>query len=268
MDDMTLLKKIDETCAGVGLDAYLEGLVWPLSIPGVKARVSTIQSPMINMVGMATFTEANANDGIQNVIARYRQEEKMFGWLVGPTSRPANLGDHLISAGFIHIEEEAMWGMVLRDLNSPIAVNPEIRVEQVTLADWYANISMITRAYGFDMTEEVANTVTRLHESLGAQSKIYLAYAPDQDEPVAFSASIFDDDKSVVVLGGAATVKEYRGKGIYSTMVAKRLEDAQVWGATSAIIQAVKQTSAPICAQMGFEIICPIDLYAYMFKEE
>jgi N-acetylglutamate synthase-like GNAT family acetyltransferase len=68
-------------------------------------------------------------------------------------------------------------------------------------------------------------------------------------------------NERLVCLAGAATLEEYRGKGIYSTMVAKRLEDARALGITSAIIQANKKTSAPICAQLGFEIVCPIDVY-------
>jgi predicted N-acetyltransferase YhbS len=264
MDKQTLSKMIDETCAMVGKDIQAEGAIWPLSIPGVKARVSTIQDPVLNLVGMATFSETNVDEGIQNVIEQYRQEQKIFGWVVGPTSQPANLGERLLAAGLVKVEEEAQWGMVLHDLDHAIAVNADIRVEQVTFADWDAHVAMIAQAFGFGMTEDASRLVVRLYESLGEKAKVYLAYVPDREEPVAFSAFVYDEESHAVTLGPAATLEAYRSKGIYTSMVAKRLDDAREMGATCAVIQAVKKTSAPLCQRMGFEVVSSIDLYAYL----
>jgi len=249
---------------GIGSDAYPEKLIWPVTLPGVTARSSNIQSPIQNLVGLSTLTEENVDEGIQHVINHYRAEKKIFGWLVGPTSQPANLRDRLVAAGFTEMKEEGMWGMVLKNTNTPILTNPDIRVKRVSIADWNMNIAMLVEAYGFGMSEEVANSLNRVYESMGELCQVYFAYVPEREEPVAFAASIFDRGRSVLTLGGAATLKAYRGRGIYATMVAKRLEDARAMGITCAIIQAIKTTSAPICAKLGFEIVCPIDHYAYL----
>lgn len=262
LEEKVLLKIIDEMCAAVGMDIDAGEHLRKLSIPGVKARISEIQSPMINLVGMAELTESNLDDGIQAVVDTYRNEGKIFGWLVGPTSQPANLGEKLLDAGLIKLEDECMYGMVLRDLNHSIVVNPKIRVEKAGFEEVYANVSMLAKAYGFGMTEEAALAIINFYNMIGAS--MYLAYPEGQAEPVAFSSFLLDDSGEVVLLGGAATVEEYRGQGIYSSMVAKRLEDAKKLGCTTAIIQAVKGTSAPICANLGFESVCEIDFYADM----
>lgn len=264
MDKTALLRKIDEMCAGVGMNIQLDGVIWPIFVAGVKARLSVVQSPMLNLVGMAEFTEENVDNGIQNVINLYRQEGKIFGWLVGPSTQPANLGEQLLAAGLMKIEDECMRGMVLPDLNHSIQTNPTIRVEQVAISEWDANKAMMARAYGFGMTEEVIEPIIRFHESFGEQAKVYLAYADDREDPISFSSAFFDNAGEIILLGGAATVEEYRGKGVYSSMVAKRLEDARDMGYTIAIVQAVKGTSAPLCEKLGFESVSEIDFYAYI----
>jgi len=45
--------------------------------------------------------------------------------------------------------------------------------------------------------------------------------------------------------------------------MAKRLADARALGMEAAILQADRRTSAPICANLGFEKVCSIDLYVW-----
>ena len=60
-----------------------------------------------------------------------------------------------------------------------------------------------------------------------------------------------------------ATLSEYRGKGVYTALMAKRLADARALGMEAAVLQADRTTSAPICANLGFEEVCSLDLYAW-----
>jgi GNAT superfamily N-acetyltransferase len=261
MDERDLVRMIDETCMNVGMDLYPEGWVWPLRVLGVKACASHVQNVQSNVVGMTTLTEANVDEVIQRVIERYQQEHKSFCWLVGPTSRPADLGDYLHAAGFR--QEMAAVGMVLRNLSHAITVNPAVRVEQVSLADLDAKRSMLAEAYGHGMSEEAITLGLRFAEAYGERATCYLAYLQDHDEPVASSLALLDVERQCVLLRGGAVLEAYRGKGIYTAMVAKRLDDARAMGAASAIIQADKQTSAPICAKLGFEAVCSFHGYIY-----
>jgi hypothetical protein len=256
MDEKALQRKIEETFMFVGYHLFIEGQVWPVKVSGVTAQVSSIQSRLINLVGLSTFIEANVDEGIQQVLAAYRREEKIFNWFVGPTSQPANLGEHLTAAGLTH--RASIKGMVLRDIHHTIKSNPDVDVKQVSAAELNRHFDMQTRAFGIPVA--VTNIFNRYYEILGEKARLYLAYVPDQEEPVAFSASVLEDD-GIVVLLGAATLEAYRGRGIYTSMVAKRLDDALARGATTAIIQSDPQTSAPICAKLGFEHVCSLDLY-------
>ncbi len=53
-------------------------------------------------------------------------------------------------------------------------------------------------------------------------------------------------------------------RGICTALVARRLADARAAGAEAAVIQAVRGTSAPVCANLGFKEILPLEFYAWV----
>src|SRR5437667_245607 len=79
-----------------------------------------------------------------------------------------------------------------------------------------------------------------------------------------FRNLVFVPGTSIVLLGGAATVGDLRGRGIYTSLVARRLADARAAGADAAVIQAVRGTSAPVCARLGFKEVVPLEFYAWV----
>ncbi|QBD75809.1 hypothetical protein EPA93_07225 [Ktedonosporobacter rubrisoli] len=263
MDETAIVSRIEATFMLLGYHTYVDGLVWPMDVPGVTARVSSLQSTFLNRVGLATFTEANVDEGIAQVLARYRQAGKFFGWYVGPTSQPHNLGERLVAAGLTY--RGSVKGLVLRNFDQAIKSDPTIRVEQVSFAAWNAQRSMIARAFGLD--RELMSILNLCYGTINKPIAFYLAYVPDLEEPVATAVSVFDG-YGIVALLGAATLEAYRSRGIYTAMVAKRLEDAHVMGATTAIVQSDPETSAPILHKLGFEQVCSLDSYAPSEKVE
>ena len=95
----------------------------------------------------------------------------------------------------------------------------------------------------------------------------YFAYIEDNDDPVAVASMWYRQDHPIVLLGGAATLPEYRGRGVYTSLVAQRLKIAHDNGVQAAVISAVRSTSAPICQKIGFVERCSLDLYAWMPPE-
>ena len=89
---------------------------------------------------------------------------------------------------------------------------------------------------------------------------IYLVYPKNGQDPVEFSV-LTRVTPEIVLLGGSAVSEAWRGKRIYKALVQKRLQDARAAGATKAFIQAVEETSAPICEKLGFRDICRFQFY-------
>ena len=151
--------------------------------------------------------------------------------------------------------------MSLTDLASPIRGNPSVRVEEVAPADAIREADMMGRAY--ELPTDVAAFFVRLLGQKGAiRSRGYFAYL-DGNAPVAWSFLVYIPGTRIVLLGGAATLPEERRNGIYAALVKRRLDDARADGAEAAIIQADRDTSAPICAKLGFRELCGLELYVW-----
>jgi GNAT superfamily N-acetyltransferase len=233
----------------------ISGLTHDLGIAGLRGRVTRVSHPIANLCGDARFSEREADALIEKVRQRYGHLE--FGWVTGPSTKPADLPRRLEAAGLTHAESLA--GMSLTDLATPIAVNPAVRVKEVSPAEVLPEIDMMARAYGLPID------VMRLFNDLVAASadrirtRVYFGYV--DGNPVAWSYLTYVADSPTVLLGGAATLEEYRGHGLYTALVAQRLADARADGRTSAIVQADRKTSAPICAKLGFRELCGLDIF-------
>ena len=239
----------------------VSGLSEDLGVKGVRGRVTDLSHPLANMVGMANIAPDDVAATLKMVRNRFSGGRKAYGWVTGPLTRPHDLGERLVASGLKKIDE--MAGMVLTDLAVPIAVGPRIEVREGTLQEAQAASEMMGRAY--DMPEEVARFFNVLLAMTGSKVKNsgYFAYVDGGSEPVGWSYLVYLPDSPIVLLGGAATLPEHRGRGIYSALVAKRLADARADGRSAAVIQAVRSTSAPIAAKLGFREVCGLEFYAW-----
>jgi len=239
----------------------VSGLSEDLGVKGVRGRVTDLSHPLANLVGMADIAPDAVEATLKMVRNRYSGGRKAYGWVTGPLTRPHDLGQRLVASGLV--KEDEMAGMVLTDLAIPIAVDSKIEIREATLHEAQEASAMMARAYG--MPEEVArffNVLLAMTDSK-VKNRGYFAYVDGGSEPVAWSYLVYLPDSPIVLLGGAATVPEHRGRGIYSALVAKRLADARADGRRAAVIQAVRATSAPICAKLGFREVCGLEFYAW-----
>lgn len=263
-DDLHV-RRIDETCGGISLTiSGHDDVFWRAPLDGVTARCTVVQDPAVNLVGLSTLTEATVDRGIASVLDYYREQGKMFSWVVGPTSTPANLGERLLAHGFTRNDDEAMWGMVQHPLDTEIPMATGTTIRRVTRAEALPHKAMLAAAYGFGLTEDAIDWLLLLLEALGDQTAIYLAWVDDTPDPVAWSFVFYHPDGDTMVLGGSATLPTHRHRGLYKALVAQRLRDAHARGCTTAIVHAVRTTSAPICERLGFAVVCPIELYQWV----
>ncbi|MEX2047087.1 MAG: GNAT family N-acetyltransferase [Chloroflexota bacterium] len=239
----------------------VSGLSEDLGVKGVRGRVTDLSHPLANLVGMADIAPEDLDATLKMVRNRYSRGRKAYGWVTGPLTRPHDLGARLVASGLTKADE--MAGMVLTDLSVPIRVDPRIAVREATLHEAQAASGMMGRAYG--IPEEVVRFFNVLLAMTDGKvnNRGYFAFVDGGTEPVAWSYLVYLPDSPIVLLGGAATLPEHRGRGIYSALVARRLADARADGRGAAVIQAVRSTSAPIAAKLGFREVCGLEFYAW-----
>jgi GNAT superfamily N-acetyltransferase len=239
----------------------VSGLSEDLGVKGVRGRVTDFSHPLANLVGMADIAPESIDATLKMVRNRYSGGRKAYGWVTGPLTRPHDLGARLVAAGLAKSDE--MAGMAITDLAVDISVDPSIEIREATLHEAQAASDMMARAYG--IPEDIArffNVLLAMTESK-VPNRGYFAYVDGGDQPVGWSYLVYLPDSPIALLGGAATLPEHRGRGIYSALVAKRLADARADGRRAAVIQAVRSTSAPIAAKLGFREVCGLEFYSW-----
>ena len=151
--------------------------------------------------------------------------------------------------------------MALEDLDRPIRSNPELEIREASARDALEVERVMVPGYGIPLdVVRVFNTMIFAARDLPA--RVYLAEYRGQSIAAAYLVHL--PGARIVLLGGAATLPEHRGRGAYTALVAKRLADARAAGAEAAVIQAVRETSAPICAKLGFEERCALQFYSWI----
>jgi hypothetical protein len=228
----------------------------------VVGRETPVSHPVANLVGCADLDAASADKTIQAVRDRFAASRKSFGWITSPSSRPRDIPRRLTEAGLVKADELA--GMALTDLSLPIRANPEVEVRPAGVDEQRQAIPMTASAYGLPLDAAEWFTEALIAAAGRLRSTMYHAFLPGHSGPVAFGNLVFVPDISIVLLGGAATVTDVRGRGIYTSLVARRLADARAAGAVAAVIQAVRGTSAPVCANLGFKELLPLEFYAWV----
>jgi GNAT superfamily N-acetyltransferase len=239
------------------------GRLTHLSVPSLLGRVTECAHPLANLVGAATFPDGTAaNAGIAEIVRLAEGRGLPFGWVLGPSGTPADLRERLGAAGFAPAGV-TMAGMVLRDLGAAPPAQDGVTVREVGPEAAPVLAPLMAEAYGLP-----ADVAELLAASAFMPSphwvRAYFAYVPGETAPVACGLGTYLADSDIFLLGGAATLPAHRGKGTYRALVARRLADARAEGRTAAVIQAVRETSAPVCARLGFEEACELEMYVYL----
>ena len=211
-----------------------------------------------HMVGFTRVDENSIGTTIEAVKSYYGAYGQPFVWMVNERSQPANLADYLQAAGFVRAR--CFHGMVFTDLHHMIKLNPKVSIH-VAQKDDHCHVHRLYHdAYGMGDDDHVA-AILAMRNAVNARH--YLAWIEGESQPVAVGTMYYIPDQPIVTLQGAATLEAFRGKGIYSALLARRLDDARRDGMETAVAHANPETSGPILARMGFEKVLDLGLYRY-----
>lgn len=239
------------------------GRLGRLPLAGVESRVIPFSHPLANIVGAARLDNGNTLQTVQQVLHFFCSQGRSFSWRIGPPTTPGHLGAYLVANGLEQRGE--LTGMVLADLSLPIPTNPAITIREATGDDLCVTSRLMAAAYPLppELAAILAQAFLTGVNHSEAHSRVYLAYARDSEEPVGIATAIFFRRMPLVSLVGAGTLESHRGKGVYRTLLAHRLAQARAEGIQGAVIQALPNSSAPICRKVGFIERCTIEAYTW-----
>ena len=205
--------------------------------------------------GMVAFAELNAIDvsrQIDEQVAFFQKQGQSFEWKVYDFDSPPDLKTRLEERGFKSRDAEAFMVMNTADWVPSIPVFSGIRIQKATtlsqLRDFVAAETAIWPEVAIWHLEKYAGQLAADPEALS----IYCAY--DGETPVATGRVSFPPG-SFADLNGGGVVSAMRGRGIFSGLLSRRIEEARSRGYRWIAVDAAPM-SRPILLRKGFHHVC------------
>jgi GNAT superfamily N-acetyltransferase len=179
-------------------------------------------------------------------------------WKLHGHDEPADLADRLRSAGFEPQERETV---VIGPVALPAAPPPEgVRLREVTArADLERIARMEATVWGADRSWQV----DALEKEIGADpNAITVVVAEAGGEVVSAGWVRYVRGTAFATLWGGSTLREWRGRGIYKSLVSYRAELAAARGHTLLQVDA-SDDSRPILERLGFVPVTTTTPYVY-----
>ena len=222
--------------------------------------------PGSNFVGGMRWTADDADRRIEEIIAFHRERNIGFQWWVTPYDTPADLRERLEKHGLILAGDAATMARSGLDRLDDIPQNSEVTFEVLdgyddAAIDALAHITMVC----FNWTQEQIDErrpgwIERMRdERFREREANYLARINGQ--PVGYGRIQLQG--GIAYLGRAATLPEFRGRKVYSTLLRRRMEEAHARGYHVAAINA-EPMSRPIVERFGFREYSRIYIYGWM----
>lgn len=217
--------------------------------------------PWMSQVRFARWSAQEAEERIDEVLAFFRERRRSFVWHIGPSSAPADLPDRLLRRG-LEVESDTRF-LVARLPVTGLRRNADVRiVDARTESEVRAYLRFARREWSDPEIEDAVADRVRSFAVYGERMGNVLGYLGS--ELVANAAWRDSSDGRAVYLSGAGTLPEHRGKGIYQTLVAYRLERAMQRGCEFAVIQARADTSLPILLRRGFTEVARVPVLMHI----
>ena len=211
-----------------------------------------------SFIGYFEMNEQDIDAVITTEIDYFKKLQRSFEWKTYDLDQPQDMGERLVSQGFVAEQPESF---MLLDLRSSLATcaNTDACVEVMDRAGITDAISVQEAVWGGDLTDKL-NRLVFTRQQNPENLTVYVIY--QDDIPVSSAWIMYNDDSPFAGVWGGSTLPLYRGRGYYSALLNKRISDAKQRGMKYLCIDA-SEMSRSIVARHGFEFICYTTPYIY-----
>ena len=201
------------------------------ALPGLVRLIDLVER--FSTVIYTDLPEADVERAIDEQIAYFEQLGHDFEWKVFSHDRPADLVERLRARGFDIDEVEAILGLEVDSAPAQL-FEPTPAVRQV-----------------FDPSE----APERIRwEMINTPDQVSVYVAEVDGQPVSHGWVRFPEHSALASLWGGATDPAFRGRGLYSQLVARRIQEARQRGYRYVTVDA-RAMSRPILERRGFRVL-------------
>lgn len=205
-------------------------------------------------VTWAELTPETADAIIEAQIAYFRQQKQSFEWKYYDYDQPADLMQRLIAHGFEVGEVEAIMALPLAKLPDKLRQPVTHDVRLVTSPDQAADALSIHRAVWGDEDDTADIFRDMLDRILQHPEAIQMMIVYVDGVPASYARIEFPPDSPFAGLWAGSTLPEYRGRGLYTALLAVRAQAALTRGRQYLNVDA-SPMSRPILEKLGFSVL-------------
>lgn len=205
-----------------------------------------------NFVLYSRLTDENAEEVIGEQIAFYGRYGLSFEWKLYDHDTPSDLRARLLMQGFKARERDAIMALDIHAASSILLQPVEADVRRLSDPQQVKDlVALLETVWQTDFT----GLGQLLQEDLWKRptySSIYLAYVDDQ--PACAGWIQFTENSQFASLWGGTTLPQFRERGLYTAVMATRVQEAIRRGYSFLTIDA-SNMSRPIAEKYGFQLL-------------
>jgi GNAT superfamily N-acetyltransferase len=203
-------------------------------------------------------------DALDALIARqvdaFADRHEEFEWKLHGHDRPTDLPERLRAAGFVPEDEETVVIAAVADIAAEPRLPEGVALRTVTERRDLDRIAAMEEAV---WDEKHAWLAARLEEELTLAPDSIAVVVAEAERTVVCAAWIrFEEGTEFATLWGGATLREWRGRGIYRATVAYRASLAAARGFRYVEVDA-SADSRPILERLGFTPVTTTTPYVW-----
>jgi GNAT superfamily N-acetyltransferase len=229
------------------------------SVPGMRREVDgpvvrlvmEEEAQGLSFVSYSRLTEANAGETIARQVATFRELGRNFEWTLYGHDQPADLGVRLAAAG-LEAEETGSL-MVLELAEAPPRLLAPVTAGVRRLAE-LSELETVRALLETVWEEPFAWFIPRMSRYLAPEGYVSIYVATVDEQPASAAWVFFPTGSRFASLFGGTTLEPYRGRGLYTALLAVRVQEAIRRGYQFLHIDA-GDMSRPIVQKHGFSLL-------------
>ena len=245
----------------------IKGEIEYVNVPDIKGIISKVypEARFNKIINCSISDEKDAKKTISEIKKLYNQS---FHWYVHKNSTPSNLESLLLDNRFKHNYTLKFLTLDSKEnFNHDYTPHKELKIEVKEIENIELYFDYFSKLFNFKVDEQMkSNFINRYDHNPEIRERRYFAFIDKEPVGIAYKTKIpfyFDKNKrSYHLLHWANVKKEYRGKGLYSALLSKRIIDAKSENGIVITI-ANNDTSYPILIEKGFKEESTIEMFGY-----
>jgi GNAT superfamily N-acetyltransferase len=218
------------------------------------------KAPGMNFVSFTFATERQLERVIDQEVEYFVPMDQPFTWKVYDHDRLPSLGSRLAAHNFASDDDPGAVMLLEMDEASPELFQPvKADIRRVTDADRLKDVIHVLDAVWGGRNTWV-NDRLGSHLQIPGYLSVYVAYV--EDAPASIAWTYFPRGHFATLFAGS-TIDRYRRQGLYTSLLATRLQEIRSRGYPFAVVEAGSM-SKPIVAKHGFRHLTTV--YDYEWK--